>query len=775
MRKKMIPCLMALLMLAAPVAVSAGEGTEETITEEAAEIYAEEVDADPYEELENPEVLIDYSKIKGFDEWRDPDEEYPVELDGEVQEVTAAEQNTASHEHVWEAVYSPVQVGTVHHEAVTHEEDVYEEQETWDSHRFCNKCETDLSLYDEDTQVLHLLEHNCGWHDLPVYYITSVKVGTKTVIDTPAWDEPVYEDQVTGYACSICGIMQKKTPVLSFADESVIKTYGDDEFHNALTAETDGELEYFSSNDLVAFVEEDGNVVIFGTGSAVIGVRSSETDEYFAGIASFMITVNKNPGDLSFEEANVEKLVGDEPFTNPLIAKWGRRRKLAYTSSDEAVATVDSKGQVTINGKGTCTITASAEEDDLYYAGEASYTLTVTDFDTPHVSYRARVIGKGWQESARDGEEAGTTGKSLIMEAFEAGITNEWGNTMDDSLLGIEYSSHVQNVGWGEWVSNWDTAGRPGLRTEAIKMRLTGKYADRYDIYYCLHCQNYGWLGWAKNGEESGTAGMSLRVEAIRIMVLPKGSTAPAKPGKYTETYMFSPEIRYSSYVQGQGWQKEVKKNNLSGTLGQSLRLEGFKIRVVGEENLGVKYCGHVQNVGWMNYVADNAACGKPGQGLRIEALQLELTGADKDKYDIYYCLHVQNFGWLAWAKNGERSGSSGVSMRVEGYAIKILPKNSPKPKNLSSRTEAFVDGIGASKLTLNRSSASVKRGNTVQLKATILPENRTFKGARWTSSNPAVATVSNGTVTGKKKGTTTITCTSNDGRVKDTCRITVY
>lgn len=29
-------------------------------------------------------------------------------------------------------------------------------------------------------------------------------------------------------------------------------------------------------------------------------------------------------------------------------------------------------------------------------------------------------------------------------------------------------------------------------------LKLTGKDADKYDIYYRVHAQNYGWLAWAK-------------------------------------------------------------------------------------------------------------------------------------------------------------------------------------------------------------------------------------------------------------------------------------
>ncbi len=53
--------------------------------------------------------------------------------------------------------------------------------------------------------------------------------------------------------------------------------------------------------------------------------------------------------------------------------------------------------------------------------------------------------------------------------------------------------------------------------------------------------------------------------------------------------------------------------------------------------------------------------------------------------------------------------------------------------------------------------------GSTIKLTATILPENATKKSVSWTSSNSTIASVSSGTVTGKKTGTVTITakCTS--------------
>ena len=34
-------------------------------------------------------------------------------------------------------------------------------------------------------------------------------------------------------------------------------------------------------------------------------------------------------------------------------------------------------------------------------------------------------------------------------------------------------------------------------------------------------------MGWANNGESAGTAGFSYRLEAIQIVLVPKGSGAP--------------------------------------------------------------------------------------------------------------------------------------------------------------------------------------------------------------------------------------------------------
>jgi uncharacterized protein YjdB len=86
------------------------------------------------------------------------------------------------------------------------------------------------------------------------------------------------------------------------------------------------------------------------------------------------------------------------------------------------------------------------------------------------------------------------------------------------------------------------------------------------------------------------------------------------------------------------------------------------------------------------------------------------------------------------------------------------------------SGTAVNVTGI-----ILDRASANITVGSTVTLIPTIVPDNATNQNVIWSSSNNAVATVSNtGVVIGVSDGTTTVTVSSVDGNRTATCIVTV-
>ena len=75
--------------------------------------------------------------------------------------------------------------------------------------------------------------------------------------------------------------------------------------------------------------------------------------------------------------------------------------------------------------------------------------------------------------------------------------------------------------------------------------------------------------------------------------------------------------------------------------------------------------------------------------------------------------------------------------------------------------------------VTLNKVNTTLAVGSSETLTATVYPLDATDKSVMWKTSNAAVATVANGTVTAVAPGTATITVTSSNGSTA-TCEVTV-
>ena len=154
-----------------------------------------------------------------------------------------------------------------------------------------------------------------------------------------------------------------------------------------------------------------------------------------------------------------------------------------------------------------------------------------------------------------------------------------------------------------------------------------------------------------------------------------------------------TPNITYTSHAEGYGWLRNVGNDQITGTTGESKRLEALRIDVSGG---GIKYRAHVQDIGWMNYVTSGHIMGTTGQSKRLEAIQIELTGTLKEKYDIYYRAHVQDIGWMDYVKNGEIGGTTGQSKRMEALQIKLVPKEDieePEEQILDLNYKSYING----------------------------------------------------------------------------------
>lgn len=336
------------------------------------------------------------------------------------------------------------------------------------------------------------------------------------------------------------------------------------------------------------------------------------------------------------------------------------------------------------------------------------------------VTYKTHVQDVGWQSWKKDGETAGTSGRSLRLE----GIYIKLNGTED---INVKYQTHIQDVGWQDWKKSGEFSGTEGrsLRLEGIRIELEN--TEKYSIAYRVHVQDIGWQDWKYDGEMAGTQGRSLRLEAIEIKIVDKIQKAKlCIDTKIKDVYYKNEIIEVAGWKMGTKKDMQLKvliddKNNvitekdisyrerpdvIKAVEGYGTKIEnptpGFKfqlksndleegnhtIKVIvvaanGEtktsyckkisidKQMHIYYQTHVQNIGWQNYKLDGDTAGTSGQSLRLEALKIKGVNLPEG-VEVKYKTHIQNIGWQDWKTNDELSGTSGQSLRLEALKIKL-------------------------------------------------------------------------------------------------------
>lgn len=231
------------------------------------------------------------------------------------------------------------------------------------------------------------------------------------------------------------------------------------------------------------------------------------------------------------------------------------------------------------------------------YEWSAKFDFEVEYPETPEIgqvsiSYQPHVSELGWLDTASDGSQAGTTGMHLGIEALQIGLTGIEGE--------IKISSLSEDDGWSDWsIGETGTTGRHRA-LQAIKVKLTGKTTEACDVYYQGHVSEYGWLGWAKNGEASGTSDTGKTFQAVKIVIVPKGSTAPG-PTEGAFQGSDCPTLRYETHISDIGWTQSVADGAVSGLVKKESRMEAARVTLVSSSKGAVKVRAHVAKGGWLN------------------------------------------------------------------------------------------------------------------------------------------------------------------------------
>ncbi len=159
----------------------------------------------------------------------------------------------------------------------------------------------------------------------------------------------------------------------------------------------------------------------------------------------------------------------------------------------------------------------------------------------------------------------------------------------------------------------------------------------------------------------------------------------------------------------------------------------------------------------------------------------------DKSKYEVGYNKTIQLTATvspenasnkdLVWTSSNPKYAKVSSTGKVTGLkagktvTITVTTKSGKKVDTC----KVYVGEVTVSGVKLNKSSATIGAGATLQLKATVSPSTASNKNVKWVSNNTKIAKVnSSGKVTGVANGTALISCVTVDGEYVAICKVTV-
>ena len=245
----------------------------------------------------------------------------------------------------------------------------------------------------------------------------------------------------------------------------------------------------------------------YSTSSNVFSVNSSSSNTHIASLYSTVKPLEKQ--NLSFDYSTIRWTVGEggdhvlnQSYAFPQEVK-NAKTNVTYRSSNEDVAKINGN-QITIKGTGATTITATAEESDVYKSGTASYTLRIT---TPapagFVDLGAFNLESTDVKNYLDAAETSYTDDNYKTANGGAGTSIVSTYTRDARSRRMDLPNPV-NIDWGTASSGTTTitifADQALTQEVWVQTATSGKQSDDvYNLipgktYYCTVEDNTGYL-----------------------------------------------------------------------------------------------------------------------------------------------------------------------------------------------------------------------------------------------------------------------------------------
>lgn len=485
---------------------------------------------------------------------------------------------------------------------------------------------------------------------------------------------------------------------------------------------SDKSVTWSSNSTGIAKVSTAGLVTGVTAGTAVITAKANDGSNKSA---TFTVTVTKKVikvTKISLSATNLPMKVGrTEKITATVTPTNADNREVTWSSSAPTVASVDQSGNITAKKVGNATITVTAKDgsgvtaicqvsvSDIKVTGITlnKTTLNIKTGATEQLTAKVQPTDATnskvtWSSNDQDVVEVDQTGKVIAKKEGSAVITV----TAQDGS-GIKTTCQV-NVTDIKVTGITLSASTLAMQTEDVKQLSVTAITPANATNKALKWESNN--TWVATVDDSGNITAHNQGEAtITVKTVDGGAQATCK---VTVTERTAPVIKVT--------QIQLSQTSASLNEGKELQLTATVLPANATN----------QSLTWSSSVEGVATVDQTGKVTAIKEGTTVITAAAKD--------------------------DSGISA--------------------SCTVQVTIPNVMVTGITLNKTTASVVKGKTVALTATVTPDTATNKTVKWTTSNANVATVSTGgVVTAKAAGTAIITATAADGSgVKATCKITV-
>ena len=507
---------------------------------------------------------------------------------------------------------------------------------------------------------------------------------------------------------------------------------------------------YKSSNDKVATIDNNGQIIAVGSGSTIITVSTTKDN-----VNEF--TVNVSEDDVYLIDFNPSELVLKEKEKYTLKPTINNEEKysldLNWSSSDSGIVSVDSRGNINANKVGIAYVTVSIKDTEF----SSKVKITVLSNDKTKV--------------AKDKTKKEVTPKK--EETIVEEDSNEEG-------LNEEVNTHVNVKG-----------------VKIISNKKTLKIGEEFNLKYEVLPSNATnrKVTFSSNNKEVISVDSSGKIKAL------KAGTADisikTNEGRFTDyvTIIVERDIIHVKSA-------SMNKQNTSIIEGESERLS-YTITPSNADNRKVTWKSSNINVATVDgnglvtaqkegtasisivtddgKITSSCTVFVTKKVIRVNSISLNKNSMNLKAGTTERLTHSlspsdatnQKVSWSSSDESVASVSEDGIVSAKRGGTAKITVTTNDG--NYNASCEVTVTEILVTELSLNKSNFQMEKGSTIQIGCSIQPSDATDKTITWSSSDTKIATVDqSGNVKGISYGMATITAKNKKSNKSKSVKIYV-